>query len=119
MQNHSAMGWTPRLVPQGKDPVIYLVVDDFGAEGRLIREASLDDTDLETLLTDLIAGQFNAPHQVLAINLGDHWADDVSEDIARELRSRADATNAELPADIAEFVARHIGRERQLMLRLA
>jgi uncharacterized protein (UPF0147 family) len=46
-------------------------------------------------------------------------ADDVSEDIAREIRRRADAAHEDLSSSIEDFVVRHAGREQQLNLRLA
>jgi hypothetical protein len=47
------------------------------------------------------------------------WANDVSEDIAREIKMRADLAHRDLSSTIEEFVKRHVGaRERQLALRL-
>jgi hypothetical protein len=34
-------GWTPSIVPRGVDQNVYLVVDDFGRDGRVYREADV------------------------------------------------------------------------------
>ena len=112
--------WTPTLVPkQIDDQNIYLVVDDFGPIGRAYREADVDRTDLETIIRDMIAGQYSDPIRVVAFNTAEHWSDDVSADIAREIRRRCDAAYEDLPSTVEAFVERHGGQERQLNLRLA
>ena len=111
--------WTPTLVPkQIDDQNIYLVVDDFGPTGRAYREADVDRTDLETIIRDMIEGQYSDPVRVVAFNTAEHWADDVSADIAREIRRRCDADYEDLPSTVEAFVERHAGQERQLNLRL-
>lgn len=112
-------GWGPSIVPHPNDASVYLVVDDYGPDGQVWREMAADRTDLETVLNDLMTGQFHAPDRVVAFNVGDRWADDVSRDIARELRLRADLTGQDLSETLTDFVQRHIGAERQLVLRLA
>lgn len=112
--------WTPSLVPkQIDDQNVYLVVDDFGPMGRVWREADVEATDLETVIIDLVAGQYTNPIRVVAFNTAEQWADDVSADIAREIRRRFDAAYDDVPSAVEEFVERHVGHERQLSLRLA
>jgi hypothetical protein len=111
--------WTPSIVPNDFDQNVYLVVDDFGREGLSFREISLDRTDVESVIADLMAGQYIAPVRVVAFNTAERWANDVSEDIAREIRRRADLTYEDVSSTIEDFVTRHAGRERQLALRLA
>jgi hypothetical protein len=36
---------------------VYLVVDDFGRNGRIFREADIEATDLDTVVADLLDGQ--------------------------------------------------------------
>ena len=110
--------WTPSIVPHEYDQTVYLVVDDFGRAGMSFREVNLDRTDLESVITDLMAGQYEDPTRVVAFNTAEHWSNDVSEDIAREIRRRADIAYEDLSSSIEEFVTRHAGRERQLALRL-
>jgi hypothetical protein len=73
----------------GADRTVYLVVDRFGALGTAYRETDVERTDLETVITDLISGQFNDPVRVVAFNTLEHWAQDVSKDIALEIQARA------------------------------
>jgi hypothetical protein len=81
----SKTGWTPSIVPGGADQTAYLVVDCFGRLGNAYRETDIERSDLETVITDLMSGQFNDPVRVVAFNTLEHWAQDVSRDIAREI----------------------------------
>jgi len=110
--------WIPSVVPDSADQTVYLVVDEFGQHGRVFRETDVERTDLETVIADLMTGQYNDPVRVVAFNTADHWAEDVSEDVARELRRRADLANEDLSSAIEAFVERHSRRELQLTLRL-
>ena len=53
--------WTPSIVPSGDDQTVYLVAEDFGKLGRAWREADYEETDLETVIQDLLSGQYNNP----------------------------------------------------------
>jgi hypothetical protein len=77
-------------VPYGADQTVYLVVDRFGALGTAYRETDVERTDFETVITDLMSGQFNDPVRVVAFNTLEHWAQDVSRDVALEIQSRCD-----------------------------
>ena len=35
-------GWTPSIVPYSADQTVYLVVDDFGRQGRAYRETDVE-----------------------------------------------------------------------------
>jgi hypothetical protein len=111
--------WTPSIVPNGNDQNVYLVVDDFGRLGRSYRETDVERADLESVISDLMSGEYSDPVRVVAFNTAEHWAEDASEDIAREIQRRVDLAGDELPSSIEAFVDRHIGAERQLTLRLA
>ena len=51
--------WTPSIVPNDEDDHdVYIVVDDFGRNGRCYRETDVEDTDLETVIEDLLDGQY-------------------------------------------------------------
>jgi hypothetical protein len=111
--------WTPSIVPRGDDQNVYLVLDCFDRNGCAWREADVERTDLETVITDLMSGQYNDPQRVIAFNTFERWAEDVSEDIADELRRRADLAHEDLSSTVEDFVVRHASHERQLNLRLA
>ncbi len=95
--------WTPSIVPNGNDETVYLVADDFGRLGRAWREADYETTDLETVVQDLLTGQYNNPIRVIAFNTAERWSEDVSEDVARELRRRCDLQMRDLPSTISDF----------------
>ena len=110
--------WTPSIVPSEVDETVYLVLDRYGRE-RIWRETDAERTDLESVIRDLMDGQYNDPVRVVAFNTAEHTADDVSEDVAREIWRRADLAYDDLTSSIEEFVTRYVGLERQLTLRLA
>jgi hypothetical protein len=110
---------TPSIVPNDGDQTVYLVAEDFGDLGRAWREAEYDAADLETVIFDLLSGQYTNPFRVIAFNTAKRWSDDVSADIAAELRRRCDLQGCELPSNVSGFVERHeMSRRRQLSLRL-
>ena len=92
--------------------------DDLGRLGAVWREADAEVTDLETVITDLLTGQYHDPVRVIAFNTAEHWARDVSEDVAHELRRRCDLQMRDIPSGIVDFVERHEAHRRQLALRL-
>jgi hypothetical protein len=111
-------GWTPSVVPMvpyGADQTVYLVVDHFGGLGTAFRETDIGRTDLETVITDLISGQLNDPVRVVAFNTLEHWAQDVSRDVAH----RCDIDGHDVPDTLRDFVDSYDGPDRQLALRLA
>jgi len=107
------------IVPHGADQTVYLVVDRFGELGTVYRETEVEKTDLETIITDLMSGQFNDPLRVVAFNTLEHWSEDVSEYIAFEIQVRCDIDGVGVPDHIRDFVASYVGPDRQLTLRLA
>ena len=111
--------WTPSIVPNGHDQTVYLVLCDFGPLGQAYCGTNPERADLETTITDLLSGQYDNPGRVVAFNTADRWAEDVSEDIAREIMRRIGIAGDDLPESLEDFVDEHLGPERQLTLRLA
>jgi hypothetical protein len=74
---------------------------------------------LETVISDLMSGQYPAPVLVAAFNAAKGWARDVSKDIATEIMRRLGVAGDELPSSLEAFVDRYLGSDRQLTLRLA
>jgi hypothetical protein len=111
-------GWSPKTIPYGADETVYLVVDSFRT-GAVYRETEVERADLETVITDLLAGQFNNPIRVVAFNTLEHWAEEVSADIASEISTRCDIDRLPVPEHLSDFVDRHARSTRQLALRLA
>jgi hypothetical protein len=112
-------GWTPSIAPGGDDQNVYIVLDDFGRLGRSYRETDVETADLETVIVDLLGGQYNDPVRVVGFNTFEGWSQDVSADVAHELRRRCDLQMRDVPSSIQDFVDRHDLVDRQLTLRLA
>ena len=105
--------------PERYDQTVYLVAEDFGKLGRAWREADYEATDLRTVIEDLLSGQYNDPVRIVAFNTAERWSEDVSEDVAHELRMRCDLQMRDVPSSIQDFVERQEGAAwRQLTLRL-
>ena len=51
-----SMRRSPSIVP-GDEKDTYLVLDDFGRNGRAWRETDVEATDLETVISNLLSGQ--------------------------------------------------------------
>ena len=92
--------WIPSIVPTDHDQTIYLVVNNFRHLGTAFTETDVEQANLETVITDLMSGQYSDPVRVVAFNTAEHWAEDVSEDIAREIQRRVDLAGDELPSSI-------------------
>jgi hypothetical protein len=106
--------WTPSIIPSGNDQTVYLLAEDFGKLGRAWQEADYEATDLE-----ILSGQYNNPIRVVAFNTEERWSEDVSEDVAYEIRRRCDLQARDVPSSIQDFVERQEGAAwRQLTLRL-
>jgi hypothetical protein len=95
------------------------VVDRFGRQGSAYRETEVERTDLETIIVDLMSGQFNDPVRVVAFNTLEHWSEDVSKQIADEIQTRCDIEGVAVPEHVSDFVASRTCSIRQLSLRLA
>ena len=111
--------WTPSIVPNGHDQTFYLVINNYGKLGPAFAETDLGEADLETTISYLMSGQYNDPVRVVAFNTSEHWSEDASEDVAREIMRRLDLAGGALPSSLAAFVDSHVGPDRQLTLRLA
>jgi hypothetical protein len=94
---------SPSIVP-GADRDVYLVLDDFGRMGCAWREANVEDTTLETVIDDLLEGQYSNPVRVIVFNVSEGWVRDVSEEIAEKLRRRCADENRELPYSLHQLV---------------
>jgi hypothetical protein len=109
--------WTPSIVPGDEDRDVCLVVNDFGRRGRAYCETDVEAADLETVIRDLLDGQYWHPVRVVSFNTGEGWSRDISADVAEELRRRCDLRD--IPSNILDFIERYeTASPRQLTLRL-
>lgn len=109
---------SPSIVPETADRDVYLVLDDFGRLGRSWRETDEARTDRETIITDLIDGQYSSPVRVVAFNTAEGWSRDVSEDLADEIARRCAMDGFDVPPSLEGFVDRHGNEPVQLPLPL-
>jgi hypothetical protein len=111
-------GWTPSIVPNGDDQNVYIVVDDFGRNGRAYRETDVERADLEAVIMDMLEGQYQNPVRVIGFNTAEKWSEDVSGDVAHELRRRCNLQLRDLPFYLEDFVERYEGRYHDIQLPL-
>ncbi|TYL84965.1 hypothetical protein FXB40_44315 [Bradyrhizobium rifense] len=90
-------------VPYGADQTLFVVIDrrDKGKEIRVERY------DLDTTISELVAGCFNDPIKVISFNTLEHWMKDISIDVAGEIRARCDIDGIRLPDYLSDFVESH------------
>ena len=112
------MRQSPSIIPGSVDHDIYLVEDDFGRKGRCWPETDVEDTDLDTVIADMLDGQFKNPVRVIGFNTAEGWSRDVSEDVAHELRQRCADQGRLLPESLEQFVDRYAGQDTPFQLPL-
>jgi hypothetical protein len=93
-------------------------MDDFAGRGSAWREADIGNTHLETVVSDLLSGQYNDPIRVIAFNTAEKWSQDVSDDVVQELRRRCDLQMRDIPFFLQDFVDKHEGRYHDIQLPL-
>src|SRR6476620_11724163 len=94
---------TPLLV-SGPDDTVYLVLADFGEFGRAYRETQEAQADRQTVLADLLSGQYERPLRIVAFNTAEGWARDVTAEMAQEVVSRSGEW--EVSPAVRDFVER-------------
>src|SRR5690348_7876522 len=99
------MRTSPSIVPHGADHDTYLVLEDYGL-GCSWCETDVDKADRETLIRDLVEGQYRHPVRIVAFNTAGGWSRDVTMDIADELRRRY-IEFGEVPDPILDFMEAH------------
>jgi len=105
----------PPLAPA--HPVIgtvYLVLDDFGALGRVYREMDETEADPTHIVRHMVRGEFNRPLRVVAFNVDEGWSRDVSAEIAEAVADVADEQRRSLSRTAREFLEHHLPRGRDI-----
>jgi hypothetical protein len=93
------------MSPPEHDATTYLVI---GQLDRPFREIGLAEGDRETIVRNLISGQYPNALRVVALNTAEGSSRDVSEDIAFELLDRAFEADETLTGGTKRFIDRHI-----------
>lgn len=97
------MRTSPSIVPHAADRDTYLVLDQFGRVGCCWRETDAEEADRETLIRDLVEGQYSHPVRIVAFNTTEGWSRDMTKDVADELRRRY-VEFGEVSESILEFL---------------
>ncbi|MCK1393675.1 hypothetical protein [Bradyrhizobium sp. 1] len=110
---------SPSIVPADRlDRDIYLVLEDFGARaGCAWRETDEQDTDRDTIVRDLLSGQYTYPVRIVAFNAIQGHARDATSEIADALAEAA-AGNAEITPALQAFIEANAARPFHLQLAL-
>jgi len=82
----------------------------FAGRLRYFREIELVAASREALIHDLIAGEFDHPTRVIAFDVDEGWARDVSADVATDLAIAAGRDHAVLTLAVRDFCERHGAR---------
>jgi hypothetical protein len=112
------MRTVPSIVP-GAPEDYYIVINHCGRHGTAFAETDLDRADYETTIADLISGEHCDPLRVIRFSPDTDHAEDVSHATAQEILRRLGLEDRSVPSVLEEFVDRHVGKDRQLTLRLA
>ena len=75
--------------------------------GRAYCETDVEATDLETVIQDLLDGQYSNPVRVVSFNTAEGWSRDISANVAGELRRRCDLQMRDIPSNILDFIERY------------
>src|SRR6478752_4429737 len=110
---------SPSIVPTDRlDRDIYLVLEDFGARaGCSWRETDEQDTDRDTIIRDLLSGQYAYPVRIVVFNAIEGHARDATSEIADVLADAA-ADNTEITPALQAFVEANATRPFALQLAL-
>ena len=86
-------------------------MDDFGEWGSAWRETNVQDADLESVMIDLLEGQYRNPVRVVGFNVSQGWVRDLSEDVARELCQRCTVQGRTVPEFLQQFLDWYVSAE--------
>jgi hypothetical protein len=108
----------PSIVP-GAPEDYYIVVNHYSRFGTAFAETDLDRANYETTIADLMTGQHSDPLCVIMFNPETNRSEDISHAVAREILRRLGLEGRNVPSVLEDFIDRHVGKDRQLTLRLA
>jgi hypothetical protein len=82
-----------------------------------IGEADETEVDRETVIRNIIRGQYEKPVRFVAFNTAEGWSRDITEDIGREIVERAARKAEPLSHSAQSFVGWATGEDVALRLR--
>jgi hypothetical protein len=99
---------SPSLAPSFD--AVHLVLCDFGKLGTAYAETEPTYSERQAV-DDILSGEHDAPLEVLAFNISEGWARDVSEDVAGLVVERARSEQRVLAEGARNFVEKHLDEE--------
>ena len=96
----------PKSLLAKRSATVHLVVEDFGVLGRAYRETDERYADFDAIVANILRGDYSAPAQVIAFNVREGWAREVSAEIARALVAKCGIDA--MPEHVRSFVERHV-----------
>ena len=107
---------SPSIIPNDRlDRDFYIVLQDF-SRGAAFCETD-EGIDHDTIISELLSGQYGRVLRVVAFNPVEGWSRDASEDIAYELEARI-ADRSEVSEALADFIEGQLGRRIGVQLAL-
>ena len=100
---------------QGSYPLrsSYVVLDDFGSIGRSYREAAEEGGDRESLIRDLMGGQYDNPVRIVCFNTARGTSRDATSDIAH-VQDRVSRQGEEISPGLLDFIEWELDRAKRL-----
>jgi hypothetical protein len=111
-------GSVPSIVPRGDEHDVYVVEHQSFEHGRIWGEVNAEAPGFESIVMDLLTGQYTDPIRVVAFNVAEGWCRDASAEVAQELRRHCDLQQRDIPFFLQDFVDRYEGRYRDIQLPL-
>jgi len=110
------MGHESTSTLSSDDVTIYIVVDR--NERRFFyTEADEHDARKQSVIENILAGRYSDPVRVVAFNLVQGWARDVTREIATAVLSRARAEHRKLSPSAESFLERVLGQNASMRAR--
>ena len=111
--------WTPPIVPEGDSETVYLVADDFGDLGQSWRETDIGQTDLETVILNLLKGEYSNPVRVIGFNTDEGWVSGCLRRCRQRIAVPLRPPRADRPDTVvARSACRQAGKGRVKRIRL-
>ena len=93
------------------------MLNDFGPLGRAYVETDETKADEATVVENILTGQYSHPLRVIAFNMAEGWTDDVTEDIAIAVLSRARSDHRLIGKVAKDFLERALGADALWKIR--